>query len=56
MITGVIFKFFIEKNRIWLSAFFFIFWNFFYYADDRGHENHEAWDVALGCAQSAYNL
>jgi len=24
--------------------------------DDRGHENHEARNVALGCAQSAYNL
>jgi len=29
---------------------------FFYYADNRDHENHKARNSALGCAQTAYNL
>jgi len=33
-----------------ITSTFFIFWNFFYYADDRGHENHEARNARV-CAE-----
>jgi len=37
-----------------ITYIFFYFLKLFYYTDDQGDDNHEAWNTALGCAQSAY--